>query len=92
MQCSAYSWNWDSKILWFSWKNIGQDSISWTSISRASSFINFLEKKDKSKFVLLNKQKVFEFVEIVDDEGYTRKTDFKLKLKYKNNNISLQKK
>jgi hypothetical protein len=54
--------------------------------------MNFLEKKEKSKFVLLNKQKIFEFVEIIDDEGYTRRTDFKLKLKYKNNNISLQKK
>lgn len=89
ISCSAYSWSWDSKILWFSWENTDQNQISGTSISRASSFINFLEKKDKSKFILLNKQKTFEFIEIVDDEGYTRKTDFKLKLKFKNNNIWL---
>jgi uncharacterized membrane protein len=89
MSCSAYSWNWDNKILWFSGKNTGQDNIWWTSISRASSFINFLEKKEKSKFILLNKQKVFDFVGVVGEGWYTRKTDFKLELKFKNNNIWL---
>jgi hypothetical protein len=92
LKCSAYSGNWDTNILWFSWDSIWQNKIEWTSISRAVSFINFLEQKEKSKFIILNKQKEFKFEEIVDNNWYTRKTDFDLKLKFKNNNISLPKK
>ena len=90
MQCSAYSWVWDSEILWYSWKNNWQDKVKWTSISVVSSFINFIEKVENPKFLILEKPKKFSFVEIINNNGYTRKTDFKLKLKY--NNILLQNK
>ena len=90
MQCSAYSWDWDTGILWYSWKNNWQDKVKWTSISVASSFINFIEKVENPKFLILEKPKKFSFIEIINNNGYTRKTDFKLKLKY--NNILLQNK
>jgi len=90
MDCSAYSWIWDWKILWFSGENKWLDKVYWTSISVASSFINFIEKYENSSFLILDKPKKFNFIEIVDNNGYTRKTDFKLKLKY--NNISSQNK
>jgi len=92
MECSAYSGVWDWNILWYSWKNKWLDKVYWTSISVASSFINFIEKQENPKFLILEKPKKFNFVEIVDNNGYTRKTDFKLKLKYINNNISSQNK
>ena len=90
MHCSAYSWIWDSEILWYSWKNNWQDKVKWTSISVASSFINFIEKLENPKFLILEKPKKFSFIEIINNNGYTRKTDFKLRLKY--NNILLQNK
>ena len=90
IKCSAFSWIWDWRILWYSWKNKWLDKVHWTSISVASSFINFIEKAEKSHFLILEKPKKFNFTEIVDNNGYTRKTDFTLKLKY--NNISLQNK
>lgn len=91
VSCSAYSWNWDSKILWYSWKNSWQDVVDWTSISVASSFINFIEKIKDPKIFILEKPKQFSYSDIVNNDGYSRKTDFTLKLEYKNNNILLQK-
>ena len=90
INCSAFSWKWDSKILGYSGDNKWQDKVEWTSISIASSFINFLEKRKDSNFIVLDKPKKFNYVSIINDNGYTRKTDFKLKLKY-NNNIWLNK-
>ncbi len=87
MQCTTYSWNWDWQILWYSWKNKWQDKVEWTSISIASSFINFLEIRKNSKFTVIDRPTKFNFIDIVNDHGYTKKTDFKLKLKYDNNNI-----
>jgi hypothetical protein len=91
MNCSAFSWNWDSRILWYSWKWVWQNNVSGTSVSVASSFINFIEKKENSNFILLDKQKKFTSVEVINDNWYTKKTDFKLKLKFSNNNIWLKK-
>lgn len=88
LNCSTYWWEWDNNIIWFDWKS-WQNYIWWTSISRASSFINFLEKTENSNFILLDKPKQFSFTEIIDNYGYTRKTDFKLKLQFKKNNIWL---
>jgi len=56
----------------------------------ASSFINFIEKVENPNFFIIEKPKKFNFIEIVNNDGYTRKTDFKLKLKY--DNILLQNK
>jgi len=90
IKCSAFSWVWDWEILWYSWSNKWKNKVEWTSISVASSFINFIEKINNSNFIILEKPRKFSFVEIVDNNGYTRKTEFKLKLKYINN-ISSQK-
>lgn len=92
IKCSAYSWNWDDEILWYSWKNTWQDIVNGTSISVASSFINFIEKMENSNFFILEKPKQFNSIDIVNDYWYAKKTDFNLKLKYNNNNNILLKK
>ncbi|MDQ7022319.1 MAG: hypothetical protein Q9M97_02105 [Candidatus Gracilibacteria bacterium] len=91
IECSAYSGEWDDEILGYSGNNKGKDIVKGSSISVASSFINFIEKLENPKFFILDKPKQFTFIEIVNNEGYVKKTNFKLKLKYKNNNILLQK-
>ncbi len=78
VDCSAYSKWYEWSIKWFSggWK-----SIKWTSISVANSFLNFIEKKSEY-FSLLERQKIFKVENIIDSEtAYTKKTNFKLKLK-----------
>lgn len=76
--CSAYSKWYEWSIKWFSWE---WKLIKWTSISVANSFLNFIEKKSEY-FSLIERQKIFKVENIIDSEtAYTKKTDFKLKLK-----------
>jgi len=84
-ECSSYSSIWDSQILWFDGKKDG-DFIRWTSITIASSFLNYLDLSPKFKVV--NPQKEFTSERVVQ-KWFTRKTDFKLKLKYNNDILSL---
>lgn len=83
-RCEAFSSDWDSQvseiqegILWV--------SDSWgTSISIASSFIDFIENTSESNFTLIEKQKVFFSTDVFGVGIYTKKTPFTLKLKYNN--------
>lgn len=82
MKCEAYSASYSSEIIWFSWdKNAKWEYLSWTSISIANSFINFLEKNARKYFLVIEKQKSFESENIVWTDWYTNKTTFNLKLK-----------
>ncbi len=82
MNCTAFS-KWYESIIGFSWEK-NSEAISWTSISVASSFLNFIEKKSKD-FTLLEKEKVFSSEsELWDSSWYTSKTKFNLKLKINN--------
>ena len=86
IDCSVYTSFWD-KILWYSWKYSSKDFVHWTAVSKASSFINFLEKQD-SDFYIVEKPKKFSVSNIVDEVyWFTKQASFHLKLKYKNNNI-----
>jgi hypothetical protein len=75
--CDAYSQGYESWIIWFSW-NINE-KVSWTSLSVANSFLNFIEKKS-SDFTLVDRQKAFS-IENTFWAWYTKKTKFDIKLK-----------
>jgi len=81
--CYAYSTWWEEAwILWFNWDVNLEKKVAWTSISLASSFLNFLEKQD-SELSLLEKQKIFSIESIVDtSSAYTKRTPFSIKMKY----------
>jgi len=83
ISCTAYTSDWNSKIPTFeAWK-----FVSWTSISLASNFVNYIEKEWES-FEIINKPKSFSLEDYSWNWYYTKKTDFNLNLKYRNNNIT----
>lgn len=84
-RCEAFSSDWDSDITW-----LDNSKNSWTSISIASSFIQFLENDSESNFKLITKQKVFDFETVSGNGIYTKKTSFDLELRYTDtNNLAL---
>lgn len=85
MSCSTYSSDWsDSNIMWFNGQTTSK-KISGTSISVASSFINFINKKWEN-FQVIETSKVYWYAGEPEEwkERYTRKTNFDLRLKYIN--------
>jgi len=84
-RCEAYSSDWDSDITWPE-----NNKASGTSISVASSFIDFLENTQGSQFDVSSKQKVFDFETVSGNGIYTKKTSFDLELRYTGtNNLAL---
>ena len=84
-RCEAYSSDWDSDIT-----GIDNSKSSGTSISVASSFIDFLENTAWSQFSVISKQKVFDFETVSGNGIYTKKTNFDLELRYTDtNNLAL---
>ena len=82
MNCSAYSIWYENKIRWLDWKKDVNSLLSWTSISIANSFLNYISLESKY-FTLIDKQKLFKSTNVIWlKTGFTNKTDFKLKLKY----------
>lgn len=88
IRCAAFSSQWDGRIIGPSGKTNWQDTVYGTSISIASSFINYLEKKSNNFFVLEKPTSLW-FEEIVGLWWYTRKTVFDITLQFKTTNISL---
>lgn len=89
ISCDAYSSRWDRNIVWLNWNNQKSENVSGTSISIASSFINFLEK-NSTQFTLTDKQKEFSYNDVADYGWYSRKTNFKLSLKLTSNTLLLK--
>ncbi len=87
IECDAYSTDWNTRILWPSWKKDAVDLVKGTSMSVASSFINFLEKQSKT-FTVLEKTKMFWISNFSSsDVVYSKKTKFELKLQLNTNTI-----
>lgn len=87
-EVSDWNWNW---IIWYSWDRKNQ-LIEWTSVTIASSFLNFIEKNPEYNFQLIEKPKSFSIESVVWEEtSYVKKTTIRFKLKYNNikNNLSL---
>jgi len=85
ISCSAYSSDWsDSNIMWFNWQT-NSKKISWTSISVASSFVNFLKKK-ADNFHIVESTKIYNYSTSIEEgkERYTKRTDFDVNMRYIN--------
>lgn len=81
-RCEAFSSDWDTDIPEIDEGIISESESGGTSISLASSFIDFLETNSDSQFTVVDKQKIF-FTNNVTGKGiYTKKTPFTLKLRY----------
>jgi hypothetical protein len=81
MNCEAYSWGYEKQIRWFQWNFT--NTVNWTSLSIANSFINYIKLKSDF-FTIVNEQEMFQLTDVVSDRtGYTNKTSFKLELLYK---------
>lgn len=81
LKCNAYSRWYTSEIIWFSAEKNSKEMVSWTSISIANSFINYLEKNAFKYFIVLDRQKTFWVESVLWNWAYTKKTSFDLKLK-----------
>ncbi len=88
MKCETFSSRWDRNIIGVSWSTEEKIKAKWTSISIASSFINYIEKNSKN-LLIVEKPKKFSYDEVVDFWWFTRKTTFKLWMALKNSNIWL---
>lgn len=88
-QCSASTPWIDPSIPWIQWNNIYK--ITWTSISLAASFLNYIEKD--GRFKIINRQKMFISRDVTGEDLYlvwfTKRTDFNIKLEYRKINLSL---
>lgn len=84
MSCEAFSSDWDTQVLEVQGGILSEVASGGTSISIASSFIEFLESDPNSNFTVLNKQKVFFSSSITGKGIYTKKTPFTLSLRYNN--------
>ena len=83
--CDAYSSDWDTNIVELKDGAIIKSQKWWTSVSVASSFIDFLNNHPDSRFYVLDKQKVFSSETVSGKWIFTKKTSFNLKLKYSSN-------
>lgn len=78
-KCSAFSTLWYDDIPWLNWEKT-VNTLNWTSITLASSFINYISENDKIN--LLDKQKEFNIIPYFWEWNFIYKTDFKLKFEY----------
>jgi hypothetical protein len=81
MSCDSFSADWNTDIL--SVEKILLKTVAWwwTSISKASSFINFLERYSMTPFTVIEKPD-FYTSESYQSWPYTRKTTFQFSLRY----------
>lgn len=79
--CDAYSSDWDTQIVGLDKWSVSYITGWGTSISRASSFISFIENSTDSPFVVVEKPSALNSEEI-QLGPYTQKTTMKLKLQY----------
>ena len=80
--CDAFSSHWDSKIVNLDNGNIGFVDGGGTSISRASSFIYFLDNYGDSPFKVIEKPEKLSSKAVQGWGPYTQVTTFQLQLQY----------
>lgn len=86
LSCTSYTSDWsDSNIIWFNGQVTWWNKISGTSITVASSFINYI-KNQANEFKILEATNLYSFSDNIEEwkERYTKSTDFELTLKYTN--------
>lgn len=86
LSCTSYTSDWsDSNIIWFNGQVTWWNKISGTSITVASSFINYIQSQ-ANEFKILEATTLYSFSDNIEEwkERYTKSTDFELTLKYTN--------
>ena len=81
LSCDIFSSDWDTEIVSLEEDSIFSTDRSGTSISRASSFIDFIESYPNSSFQVINKPSVLTSVG-VQNWPYTQRTTIELELGY----------
>ncbi len=89
-KCEALSRWYENKIVWYDWSKSEKMLVSWTSVSIAASFLNFLRKKSEWKFTVIEPQKKFTSESKIK-QWYTKRTSFNLRLQYNTDNLLLKK-
>jgi len=84
LSCDIYSSDWDTNIIDLQGGIRSTLEWWWTSISRASSFINFIESHNSARFRIIQKPQVFSSNDFTDDGPYTQFTTVDLTLQYVN--------
>ena len=85
VDCIAYSSLWEKGIPWFNWEKTKKETLVGTSISIASSFINYMDIS--GVFKVEEAQKIFTLDPVIWEGNFTYKTDFSLRLVYKETNL-----
>lgn len=84
MSCDVYSSDWDTSIINMK-EGVRSILPGWgTSISRAGSFINFIENHNSGLFLVTDKPNTFTSTKTVEDWPYTQVTKINLSLQYVN--------
>ncbi len=84
--CDSYSSDWNTDILTVNDTTLLSLPGGGTSISKASSFLNFIESYSNSSFEVIEKPTKFN-AENTQKSPYTQKTTFQFQLLFKQNNI-----
>jgi hypothetical protein len=80
MNCESYSQWFEKWLRGLDWTT--NNTLKWTSLSQANSFLNFIEKTSDT-FEIIDRQKMFKEESVLwTKTGLTSKTPFTLKLKY----------
>ncbi len=87
LSCDVFSTDWDTQIL--SFEDGAVKDIEWwgTSVTKARSFISFIENIPESPFTILSAPEALSS-EAANLSPYTQKTNIHLKLQYNSNKIS----
>lgn len=85
VSCELYSTLFEKNIKWFDWTS--QNLIWWTSISFASSFINFIKTQSDKFFVISEDENLSSTPLLLENNWFTSKTKINLELQYNTNNI-----
>ena len=89
LTCDAFSSDWDTSIANFSEWKLSYVSSGGTSISRASSFMDFIDSYSDSPFRVREKPKTLTS-DAIQNGPYTQRTSFSMELEYNNiSNLSL---
>ncbi|QFR39752.1 hypothetical protein A9Q91_06115 [Candidatus Gracilibacteria bacterium 28_42_T64] len=88
LKCEAYSIGYENGGI-KGFDGTDNSNVGGTSISIANSFLNYIERNGND-FTLIDRQKIFSSENIFGEStGFTKKTQFDIKLQYNSNNLSL---
>lgn len=91
IDCTVKTRWYENKIVWFDWSKWENLLVSWTSISLAASFINYIKKKSKWKFTLVEFPSDFNSIDSDLIDWYSKETSFSLQLQYNTDNLLFKK-